>query len=54
MAVSFTVWDYWGTMLLLTLGAMALFLLTAIPLMRLIQRKTKSIHDCGKFLWVSN
>ena len=42
MAVSFTVWDYWGTMLLLTLGAMALFLLTAIPLMRLIQRKTKS------------
>lgn len=42
MAVSFTVWDYWGTMLLLTLGAMALFLLTAIPLMQLIQRKTKS------------
>ena len=42
MAVSFTVWDYWGTMLLLTLGAMALFLLTASPLMQLIQRKTKS------------
>lgn len=43
MAVQFTIWDYWGELLLLTLGVIAVFLLTAIPLMRLLVRKTKNI-----------
>jgi hypothetical protein len=42
MTVIFTPWDYTGTLLFLTFGSMALFLLTAIPLMRLIQRKTQN------------
>lgn len=42
MAVSFTVWNYWGGMLLLTLGPILLFLLISIPLMRFLLRRTKS------------
>lgn len=43
MAVQFTIWDYWGELLLLTFGAMAVLLVTAIPLMRFLVKKTKNI-----------
>lgn len=43
MAVQFTIWDYWGELLLLTFGAMIVFFLTAVLLMRLLLRKTQSI-----------
>ncbi len=43
MAVSFTIWDYWGELLLLTFGAMAVFLVTAVPLMVFLQRRTKNV-----------
>lgn len=43
MAVSFTIWDYWGELLLLTFGSPALFLVTAVPLMRFLVRRTKNV-----------
>lgn len=43
MAVSFTIWDYWGELLLLTFGAMAVFLVTAVPLMIFLQRRTQNV-----------
>lgn len=43
MAVQFTIWDYWGELLLLTLGSMGVFLLVAVPLMRLLLRKSKNL-----------
>ena len=43
MAVSFTIWDYWGELLLLTFGSLALFLVTALPLMRFLVRRTKNV-----------
>ena len=42
MAVSFTVWDYFGGMLLFGFGPFLLFLLIAIPLMRFLLRRTKN------------
>lgn len=42
MAVSFTVWDYFGGMLLFGFGPILLFLLIAIPLMRFLLRRTKN------------
>ena len=40
MAVQFTIWDYWGELILLTFGTIAVFLVTAVPLMRFLARKT--------------
>lgn len=43
MAVQFTIWDYWGELLLLTFGSLALFLVTAVPLMWFLVRRTKNV-----------
>ena len=42
MAVQFTPWDYFGSMLLLIVAPFVLFLLIGIPFQRYLFRKTKN------------
>ena len=43
MTVQFAAWDYFGPMLLFIVAPLVLFLLITIPLMRFLQRRTKSM-----------
>ena len=40
MTVQFSVWDYWGELLLLGFGSFALILLVGLPLVYRLARKT--------------
>ena len=40
MTVQFSVWDYWGELMVLTFGSFALILLVGLPLVYRLARKT--------------